>query len=517
MKAMKNRYSIAGSLALSLAVLAISCSKQLNQQPPSSVTTSQFYSNTNDFSQAVTGAYNQLRDFPDEVLWLGEIRSDNVLATSDGNRDWQGIRNFSPNLTTVSFVNTAWDNNFNGIYNCNSVLDNLATKGGNITDPTLRARFAGEVHFLRAFYYFQLVRLYGQVPIVDHVITADAVAKIKRSPVKDVYNLIIADLNTAIDSLPGSYTGADIGRATKWAAKGLLGLVYLTRSGPTYDGVDGPTQNTNEWNQALAQFNDIINSGAFTFGSSYPDIFSYTKENNPEVIFDVQYMTTNNGADFPSQLTPLAYWGGVGISGTYNNGYGSSTYDISRNLRASYAGSMGAKTDVRDTFNILWKYPVDTKSPPTTDTTDPFVKKYLNIAKRGTSYKDWPINFIVLRYTDVLMMKAECILHGATPGSQTDVDAIVNQVRSRAGIDPLTNVDLPTLMEERRREFLGEGIRWNDLVREGMAVTTMNAWIAADTLSTSISNVIPAFTIYPVPEAEILTAPGLYTQNPGYQ
>jgi hypothetical protein len=93
----------------------------------------------------------------------------------------------------------------------------------------------------------------------------------------------------------------------------------------------------------------------------------------------------------------------------------------------------------------------------------------------------------------------------------------VNLVRKRAGIATVSNVDLPTLMEERRREFLGEGIRWNDLVREGMAVTTMNNWIAADGQSSTISPVIPGFIIYPVPSQEMLTAPGLYTQNPGYQ
>lgn len=514
---MKNRYSIAASLALGFSFLAISCSKQLNQQPPSSITTAQFYSNTNDFTQAVTGAYNQLRAYPDQVLWMGEMRSDNIYATSDGNRDWQGIRNFSPNLTTVGFITSAWDNNFNGIYNVNSVLDNLQTKGQNVTDPNLRARFAAECHFLRAFYYFQLVRLYGQVPIIDHVMSAAAVAKVKRSPVSDVYNLIISDLNSAIDSLPAKYTGVDIGRATKWSAKGLLGLVYLTRSGPVYTGVDGPTQGTNEWNQALAQFNDIIAGGQFTFGASYPNIFSYTNENNAEVLFDVQYMSTTNGADYPSQLTNTSFWSGTGLAGTFGNGYGSTSFDISKGLRASYANSMGAATDVRDTFNIAWKYPVDTKSPPTIDTANPMIKKYINVAKHGTDLRDWPINFIVMRYTDVLMMKAECILHGATPGTQADVDSIVNLVRKRAGIATTSNVDLPTLMEERRREFLGEGIRWNDLVREGLAVSTMNAWITADAQSSTISPVIPAFVIYPVPNAEILAAPGLYTQNPGYQ
>ena len=115
------------------------------------------------------------------------------------------------------------------------------------------------------------------------------------------------------------------------------------------------------------------------------------------------------------------------------------------------------------------------------------------------------------------MMKAECILHGATGGTQADVDKIVNMVRQRAGISTVSNVTLAMLMEERRREFLGEGIRWNDLVREGMAVTTMNAFIAGDSLTASVSPVIPAFVIYPVPEQEILTAPGLYSQNPGYQ
>jgi len=161
-------------------------------------------------------------------------------------------------------------------------------------------------------------------------------------------------------------------------------------------------------------------------------------------------------------------------------------------------------------------YPTGTSAPIQTDTSHPFIKKYLNAALKGKDRADWPINFIYLRYTDVLMMKAECILHGA-PGAQSTVDSIVNLVRKRAGIATVSNVDLPTLMEERRREFLGEGIRWNDLVREGMAVTTMNNWIAADAQSNTISNVIPAFVIYPVPQAEILAAPGLYTQNPGYQ
>ena len=141
---MKSIYSITGSLILILGLLAGSCTKQLNQQPPSLITTAQFYSNTADFTQAVTGAYNQLRAYPDQVLWLGEMRSDNIYATSDGNRDWQGIRNFSPNLTTVGFITSAWDNNFNGIYNVNSVLDNLKTQNKIENDEQLLAALKQE-------------------------------------------------------------------------------------------------------------------------------------------------------------------------------------------------------------------------------------------------------------------------------------------------------------------------------------------------------------------------------------
>lgn len=497
---------------LGSAIAVVSCNKQLIQAPPSNVSTSSFYTNTNDFQQAVNGVYNRLRIYPDNQLWMGEMRSDNVAATSDGNRDWQGINDFSPNLTVTAFIVGAWDNDFNGIYNANTVLNAIATQGQNIPDSSLRNRFAAECKFLRAFYYFDLLRFYGELPIIDRVMSPQEVSTVKRSPVGDVYNFIISDLQFAIANLPQTYAAADIGRPTTYAAKGILGLVYMTKSGPTYN-VKGPGMNSNEYDKALQQFNDIITSGKFQFATDYPSIFSYTNENNKEVIFDIQFMSTSNGADYPSMLVPGAYWTGLGLSG-YDNGYGSATYNVSKNMLNSYRGSAAPGLDKRDTFNIQHGWAVNSSQPTVLDTTRPFEKKYINVAKRGTGRADWPINFIVLRYTDILMMKAECILHGVG-GTQADVDAIVNQVRTRANVPAVSNVTLAGLMEERRREFLGEGLRWNDLVREGMAVTTMNAWIASDSIST-IHQVVPQFVIYPVPQAELLAKPGLYTQNDGY-
>lgn len=480
-----------------LGLLFASCSKELDQQPVSSTTTTNFYSTQNDFIQAVNGTYAGLKYYPSQVLWLGEMRSDNINAISDGNRDWQAINDMSPNITAVTFVTQAWQQNFNAVFNANSTLNALATKGSIVTD-TLRTRLTAETRFLRGFYYFQLVKLFGQVPLITQPMQAAEAAKVNRSPVAQVYDTIIADLTYAAENLPASYGAADLGRATSNAAKGILGLVYLTRSGPDY-GINGPGLNSNEYGKALTLFDEVIASGKYSFLSSYADIFSYTNENNAEVIFDVQYMSSTNGAGFPSHLVPVAYWTSLGISNTYGNGYGASNFAVTNNLKTSYGD-----VDTRKAFNIALTY-----------TAAPFIKKYINTAKKGTNGTDWPINFIVLRYTDILLMKAECILHGAA-GTQGDVDAIVNQVRARAGLGDVANVTISDLMEERRKEFLGEGLRWNDLIREGLAVSAMNAWITADAV-TNVNTVVPNYLIYPVPSTEISASGNLYTQNPGYQ
>jgi len=487
---------------LPLLILLNSCEKQLDQNPVSSLATTNFYSNNNDFLQAVNGAYAQLSAYPSQALYLGEMRSDNINATSDGNRDWDGINNFSSNITTVGFVTNAWKNNFNGIYNANNVLDALLTKSGVIGDEAVIKRYTAECRFLRAFYYFQLLRLFGKVPVLSTSKTAAELTSIPRSPVADVYDFIEADLNYAAENLPASYTGGNIGRATSFAAKGILGLVYLTKSGPTYS-VEGAGLNSNEYSKAAALFDQVLNGSPHSFVSDYASIFSYNNENNAEVVFDVQFASSLNGAGFPSHLAPVAFWTGQGISNAYGNGFGSSTFPVTASLVKSYTTNTVSGTDSRYTFNVA-----------TTYTRGPFIKKYIDIPKKGTAGTDWPINFIVLRYTDIMLMKAECMLHGA-PGSQAEVDAIVNRVRTRAGVGSLSNVNLATLMDERQREFLGEGLRWNDLIRGGFAVTRMNSWRIADGI-TKINEIVPDAVIYPVPAAELQTVAGLYTQNPGY-
>jgi hypothetical protein len=493
-------------MLLLAACLMAGCSKELNQRPISSATSLTFYATSADFVQGVTAIYASLKTYPDRLINLSETRSDNLYAVSVGGvRDWEGVNSFHKTLSSNPYISEAWNTNFNGIYRANVLLEQLTRNGQVVTTPELRARLEGEARFLRAFFYFDLVRLFGKLPVSDHPLTAAEAATLPRSPVSNAYDLIISDLVFASNNLAASYSGADRGRATRWAAKSLLALVYMTRSGPTYD-VEGPGMGLNEWNLALPLLNEVLAAPGFVFSPSYNTIFSYTNENNPEVIFDIQYttgLTPVIGASFMGLLVPDSYFQSLGVvvGGTSN------LRPVSDDLVALYETG-----DTRKDFTIKKGY-VFNGEPENR----PFFRKYLDETKIPKNIQDWPINFIAMRYTDVLLLKAECVLHGAPGSTATDVDAAVTKVRQRAGINtPAINITLPQLMDERRKEFASEGLRWHDLVRSGLVTTVMPAWIDATDVQDRIQPFQKEYIVYPIPQAELDVKVGLYEQNKGY-
>ncbi|PBQ31347.1 RagB/SusD family nutrient uptake outer membrane protein [Sphingobacteriaceae bacterium] len=501
MKTTSKRY-FPGLLVIALFVIS-SCKKDLNQIPISNSTTITFYKTQSDFTQALTAIYNDLRTFPNRMLNLSETRSDNLYAASDGGvRDWEGINGFASTLNNNPYIVEAYKTDFNGIYRVNEFLSQMETNGSIISNPALRTQYEAEAKFLRAFYYFDLVRWFGKVPLVDKVLTAKDAETIGRSPVADIYKFIIADLEFAKSNLPLNQT--DKGRATLNAAKGILALVYMTRSGPTY-GIEGPGLGTNDWQTANTLLGEIIASNKYSAVATFTSIFSYSNENSTEVVFDIQYLSggIGVGANFVWLLTPDGYFQSFGLP-TQGALF---IRPVSQNFLNSFAAEPG---DIRRAATITNSY----VSNGVTESR-PFYTKYVDVTKYGKDAADWPINYIVMRYTDVLLMKAECILHGAT-GSQGDVDAAVNLVRARAGLTPVSGVTMASLMEERRKEFAAEGLRWHDLVRSGLVTTIMPAWIAADDVQHRISPFQPNYIIYPIPLSELTTLPGLYTQNPGY-
>jgi len=504
---------------LMTAMLMTACSKELNQVPISAATTATFYQQPSDFIQGTNAIYNALRGYPDRLMNLSEIRSDNIYGVSVAGRDWDPINNFSPGIAPNTYVEEAWNADFNGIFKANTVLDQLQKNASYVGNAGLATRLAAEAKYLRAFFYFDLVRYFGKLPIVDHPIVASEANALKRSPVADVYKLIISDLQFAMANLPANYTGTfpsyaatDVGRANKWAAEALLAQVYMARSGPKY-GIEGPGMASNEWNLAMPLLQDIINSGLFAMNANYANIFSYTNQSpqtsgNKEAIFDVMYMGGQNpvlGATYVWTLAPNNYFSSLG--NTLANG-SLEIIPVSNNFMASYeTGDLRkAQTVMANGFTYLGSTENRT-----------FFKKWLDVTKMPTTSRfDWAENFIAIRYTDVMMQKAECILNGATGGTQADVDAIVNQVRTRAGLTAKTNVTLAQLYDERRKEFANEGSRWFDLQRSGNLITTMNAWIAAEDVQKRINTVNANYIIYPVPQTQLDAAPGLYDQNPGY-
>ncbi|RYU78559.1 RagB/SusD family nutrient uptake outer membrane protein [Hymenobacter persicinus] len=500
-------------LLLAAAFLTFSsCEDELDQSPISSGSVPTFYRSATDFNQALSATYSVLRGYPDRELTLSETRSDNIYGVStQGIRPWESVNNFATTLATSEYVDDAWSSNYTGIFRANVLLDQLAQNGSVLTDDA-RNRMEGEAKFLRAFYYFNLVQYFGPVPLVDKPLDPAAVRTINRTPVAEVYDLIIRDLQTAGDKLSSSYTGADVGRATKWAAKGMLARVYITRSGPTH-GIDGPGRGTNDYAAANTLLDEIINSKLFTFLPVYADIFSYTNENNKEVLFDIQYISggTGLGASYPSILVTGNYFNSV-VANTSGFSTGDELRAASDNLINTYA-----QNDLRraQALQVGFTVPASGSTPAVTEPRAAF-KKYLDVPKRGSSRTDWSINFIVLRYTDILMMKAECVLKGGGAG---DVDGIMNQVRRRgiANAPLVTGTTFDQLMEERRREFVGEGLRWHDLLRSPSAVNIMNNWIAADDIRNRMRKPINANDlIYPVPQSEMAASGYLYKQNPGY-
>lgn len=490
---------------LTLLVVAMTwsgCEDELDQKPISSATTANFYRNAADFEVAVNGIYNALRGYPDRAFYLSENRSDNLYGVgAAGVRDWEPINNFHTTIASNPLVSEAWNNNYLGIFRANTLLDFL--NADKVPDATLRNRFEGEARFLRAFFYFDLVRYFGKVPLIDKVVTPAQVLDVKRSTVSSIYSLIISDLEKAITLLPETYPPAGKGRATSHSARGILALVYLTRSGPTFE-IEGPGMNSNEYAQALTLLNEIISSNKYSTLDSYASIFAYNNEYNSEVVFDIGYQKgqLGTGATFPGNFAPAEYFAAKGLPFPI----GLEIVPVSNDLLSKYSES-----DVRRDFN----FQIGFTSATGVVETRAFERKWIEDDGYGLDRFDWPINFIVLRFTDVLMMKAECILQGA-PGTQTEVDQIVNDIRTRAGEDPITDVTLEMLLEERRKEFAGECSRWHDLVRTGKVLEVMASFIENEDVKGQMNDITADMIIYPVPQNQIDVKKGLYEQNEGY-
>lgn len=252
------------------------CQKDfLDLKPQSQPNVDNFYKTANDFGNAVNGAYDALQSanqYGGDYNTLSEARSDNVLDNdpSSGSGLRYNIDRFiEPTTNTV--LRDTWGSLYTGINRCNLILDKIDAVS---MDATLKARYKGEAQFIRALSYFNLVRLWGRVPLVLTAGTTTEARSYKRNEVTEIYTAIEKDLTDAAAGLPASYTGNDVGRATSGAAKGLLGKVYVTEK---------------KYDLAVPVLRDLVNGTTYQLLPNIADVFSVTNKNNAELLFAVKF------------------------------------------------------------------------------------------------------------------------------------------------------------------------------------------------------------------------------------
>jgi hypothetical protein len=464
------------------------CSDELDLSPISSKNIEGFYKTQDHFEQAVVGCYNGLRNAnlkSNYSYMLTESRSDNAWQQVD--YDDGQISRFTENAATP-ILNTAWANLYNTIMRCNYILEYI----GDITfeSEDIKKQIEGEALFIRALIYFDLVRYFRGVPLVDKPLSISEAYSFTRASEEEVYNFIINDLKTAITLLPNVKPKELPSRATVLAAKGFLGKVYVFQSGYPL--------NKNNWDLAKVELETVVTSiGTTGFFEKYEDIFLYENENKDQSVFSLgckanaqgegnNYPTRNAPNGIKPDDTPLTIiYGGSPMRLFFTNTILDDLFFEEGDERRVYS----IQTEWEEKSGVIV-------------TNEPFIKKYQNGPVSAAS--DWDIDWILLRYTDVYMLYAEALYH---TGNSSGALEIINKVRMRAGLSDLSAGDISSaesftdaLLKERRREFCFENQRWWDLVRTDRAFDVMKKFLEQYGIADNLTSKEQYF--YPIPERE---------------
>lgn len=480
-----------------------------------------FFETEEDVFRALNGIYDVFQG----TIWGGAFYlfhphfdgvTDNALLCCAWEGQYSTIARGEHNPTTGGIISNKWDFGYEGIFRANSVLDNIDRVE---MDEETRTKVIAEARFLRGMIYAELATLYGDVPLVENVISRDEGLAVTRESKEKVMDAALADLDFAEANLDMTPLNGQIGRPTKQSA-----IAVKTR----YKLYSGDFQGTVTEAQKIMNMSES-NPGMIGLEDDYESVFSPENENNKEVLFDIQYVEGTQG-----EGNFLQVFYAPGPEGNPGNGWGSVT--PLNNLVEDFGMVDGMSIDESPMYdpnnpyenrdprlfaNLFvpgvseWKGGTYTASLSGFSTTGFQVRKWVDldaqIGEDGCSCNE--TNLILYRYADILMMFAEAMNEMSGP-TQEVYDA-VNAVRQRAGI-----ADLPqglsqaemreAIRHERRVEFLWEGTRYFDLLRWGIAKEV----ITGVDIETRIFEE-PKNLLWPIPQAEIDLNPNL-VQNPGY-
>lgn len=450
-------FSLVAGILLFGGLFLAGCQK-LREDPKGSLTYQSFYKTEDDLHAAVTGVYYPLisgswSGFASSTIWAPLMGSDDI-TTQPQDEGFQESDRFVVANTNTQLSSTGWTYPYRVVYAANNVLINArsVTQG----DPELIGQDLGQVHFLRAWAYFWIVRLYGEIPL-DTTITLDYT--LMKSPVKDVYALIVSDLSYAVDNLPPSW-GDEVGRPTSWSAKALLANVYLTMAG-------WPLKDVSKYAPAAQLSGDVIQNGPYAMLPHFADVFRIANRNAGDVVWAIEC-----GA-FPQYIPPyLNSQPGFATDPLEDGGWQDMFAEVGFYKRFPPGPRKDATFYTRLADGTPWtQWSIQ----------HPFYAKYKDGTVKGTpdyQYDYWAsLNVVLIRFDQVLLTYAES--EDMATGPDEAAYLAVNKVRRRAmdlPIDaPAPGVDLQpglsqtafrdSVVQERGWELAGEFSRWFDLVR----------------------------------------------------
>jgi starch-binding outer membrane protein, SusD/RagB family len=448
---MKN---ITGIILVLAALFTFSgCEDILTDKPESVLSQVNFYTNPTRINLGIIGCYGGMANVSAVEWRFTEFRSDNTCNANTGSGsgervDLCDIAFFRPS-SSMPMIKDYWYRLFQNISNINAVLPSVADNK-YVTIEAKRAQYEGELLFMRAYHYFTLVNLFGDMFKVTSVIGPNEAKKIVRSPVSEIYDeIIIPDLIKAANEAPDSYSvTSDKGRITKWAAKAMLAKVYMQKGGADNLALAKPLLQEVMVAPDYGLLTDSVPSKI-----PYANIFNIANEMNKEIIFAVRFLggTSGIGSQFWTNFAP---------DGSANLFLKIGTPDGNNNPTLEIMSLFAS--DIKDTRSAVsfgkWQ-----KTPTTAI---PYIAKYQDatMTQSKQSENDWP----VIRYADIVLLYAELLAQD--PAGVATAHVEVNKVRARAGVAPLpaftsTTEALDAVYKERRLELAFENQRWYDLLR----------------------------------------------------
>lgn len=473
------------------------CNNYLTVEPESDYSTNKAYQTQTDFEQAIAAVYSQQQALYQPYLcWFrGAIGRSDDTRTNKGYLN--GIDIFTDDATNPWSL-SAWQLFWKIISQANIILNKIDAV--EFKDPVMKNSIKGEACILRAYGYWSLAYQFGGMPIIDKPLSVDETKKIARSTLNETLAFAASDYKKAIELLPTEWNSANKGRATKYAAEGMLARLYLFQR---------------DYISAKPLLKDIISSGMYSMERNYIDCFTDSKDNGPERVWEVQFTggQLGEGQAFTSGCLPEGFNNPAVIPFTGFTG----AMLVSDSLYNAFEPG-----DIRRNVSILKGW---VSSTGVGDQNSKFIVKFTHYDSYTPKDQfDWANNLPILRYTDVKMMYAE-VLNEEAYVANGEAFNILNEVRRRARIPMLTATDLPdkasfleAIIRERRIEFAFEGLRWIDMVRWGIVQKMMNLLLSMPSEGNGLYSMKEYNKLLPIPYEEIsrYNNESMMWQNPGY-